>query len=231
MQHQVLPKRREDPPGQAPRMIETPSRRWFQFSLRTLLVVMTVLCLGPGGYVAYEQGKVRKQQGAVAAIDKLGGFVFYDEKAPARSGVTRLILGDDSCGNVDGVDFNPLKTENRQITDADLRHLKSFPRLNYLALKNCRQITDVGLGELSGLANLQYLYLNDTPITDAGLVHLSGLTNLGELSLTHTQVTGPGLVQLSGLTKLDYLYLYSTSIPPDGVDEIQKALPKCRINR
>jgi hypothetical protein len=209
----------------------SPRSRWYQFSLRTLLVVLTVLCLGPGGYVAYEQGKVRKQQGAVAAIENLGGYVFYDERPPRRSGLTRLILGDDTFGNVDGVDFNPLKTENRQITDADLRHLQSFPLLDHLALKNCRQITDGGLAELSGLPNLRYLYLNDTPITDAGLVHLAGLGNLEELSLTHTQVTGPGLIQLSGLTRLDYLYLYSTRIPPDGVDEIQKALPKCRINR
>lgn len=212
-------------------MTETASRRWHQFSLRTLLLVITVLCLGPGGYVAYEQGKVRQQQGAVAAIEKLGGYVFYDDKAPARTGLTRLILGDDSFGNVNGVDFNPLKTENRQITDADLRHLKSFPLLNHLVLKNCRLITDAGLGELSGLPNLTYLYLNDTPITDAGLTHLAGLTNLEELSLAHTQVAGPGLAQLSGLTKLDYLYLYSTQIPPDGIDEIQRALPKCRINR
>ena len=208
-----------------------PKRRWFQFSLRTLLIAMTVLCIGPGGYVAFEQGKAREKQGAVAAIEKLGGYVFYDEKAPARSGLTRLILGDDSFGNVNGVDFNPLKTENRQITGADLRHLKSFPRLNHLVLKNCRQITDAGLAELSGLANLQYLYLNDTPITDAGLVHLARLSSLEELSLTHTQVTGPGLAHLSGLTKLDFLYLYSTGISPAGIDELQKALPKCRINR
>lgn len=212
-------------------MTVTPPRRWYQFSLRTLLIAMTVLCIGPGGYVAFEQEKARENQRAVAAIEKLGGYVFYYEKAPARSGLTRLILGDDSFGNVNGVDFNPLKTENRQITDADLRHLQSFPRLNHLVLKNCRQITDAGLGELSGLANLQYLYLNDTPITDAGLVHLAGLASLERLSLAHTQVTGPGLLQLSGLTKLDYLYLYSTRIPPDGVEEIQKALPKCRINR
>ena len=166
-------------------------RRWFQFSLRTLLVVLTVLCLGPGSYVAYEQGKVRKQQGAVVAIESLGGYVFYDERPPRRSGLTRVILGDDTFGNVNGVDFNPLKTENRQITNADLRHLRSFPLLDHLALKNCRQITDGGLAELSGLPNLRYLYLNDTPVTDAGLVHLAGLGNLEELSLTHTQVTGP----------------------------------------
>ena len=35
-------------------MSDKPKRRWYQFSLKTLLVVMTLLCVGPGGYVAYE---------------------------------------------------------------------------------------------------------------------------------------------------------------------------------
>jgi len=206
-------------------------RRWYQFSLRTLLVAMTAICLGPGGIVAYEQGKARQKQRTVEAIEAAGGYVFYDEDAPARSGVMRLVLGNDRFGNVNGVDFNPWKKENRQITDADLRHLKSFPRLNHLVLKNCKQITDAGLGELSGLPNLQYLYLNDTPITDAGLAHIAGLKSLEELSLTNTQVTGAGLVQLAGLTKLQFLYLYSNHEAPIDTDDLQRALPRCCINR
>lgn len=207
------------------------SRRWFQFSLRTLLVLVTVLCLGPGGYIAYEQAKVRRQQEAVVAIERLGGYIFYEEKSPVRTGLSRMILGDDSCSRVIGVDFNPLKTENGQIADADLRLLQSFPRLHHLVLKDCPSISAEGLAELSSLKNLQYLYLNDTPVTDAGLVHLAGLSRLEELSLTHTQVTGPGLAQLSGLTSLQFLYLYSTDIAPKFVEELQRALPKCRINR
>ena len=59
-------------------MSDKPKRRWYQFSLKTLLVVMTLLCLGPGGYVAYEQEKARRQKAAVEAIEKLGGNVKYD---------------------------------------------------------------------------------------------------------------------------------------------------------
>ena len=212
-------------------MTTTPKRRWFQFSLRSLLVVMTLLCLGPGGYVAYEQGKAREKRGAVQAIEKLGGYLFYDESIPPRSALARLILGDETFGNVNGVDFNPLKTQNRQITDADLRHLRSFPRLNHLALKNCRQITPVGLRELAGRTNLQYLYLTDTPITDDALVHLAGLSNLKELSLPGTQITDAGLVHLTGLGSLEFLYLYSTRVTPAGVEELHQAIPRCHINQ
>jgi Leucine-rich repeat (LRR) protein len=205
--------------------------RWYQFSLRTLLLAMSALCLGPGSYVAYEQGKARKPQQAVAAIENLGGYVFYDESVPVRSGLKRLILGDDTFGNVSGVDFNPLKNENRQITDRDLRLLRSFPRLNHLVIKNCKQVSDEGLSELSRLPNLQYLYLNDTPITDAGLAHLAALKNLKELSLTDTKVTSAGLAQLSGLTNLSFLYLYSKREEPMDAAQLQKALPRCCINR
>lgn len=205
--------------------------RWHQFSLRTLFLAMSALCLGPGGYVAYEQGKARQPQQAVAAIENLGGYVFYDESVPVRSGLQRLILGDDSFGSVSGVDFNPLKTENRQITDRDLRLLRSFPRLNHLVIKNCKQVSDEGLSELSLLPNLQYLYLNDTPISDAGLAHLAALKNLKELSLTDTKVTGAGLVHLSGLTNLNFLYLYTKRDAPLDAAQLQKALPKCCINR
>jgi len=51
---------------------DKPKRRWYQFSLKTVLVVLTLLCLGPGRYVAYEQAKARKQKAAVEAIEKLG---------------------------------------------------------------------------------------------------------------------------------------------------------------
>src|SRR5262245_52878094 len=71
-------------------------RRLGQFSLRTVLIVMTLLCVGPGSYVAYQQDQARKQRAAVAAIERLGGMVDYDSSIPVRSPLMRQILGDDS---------------------------------------------------------------------------------------------------------------------------------------
>src|SRR5260221_1201809 len=69
-----------------------PKRRWYQFSLKTLLVSMTLLCIGPGGHVAYEQNKARRQKAAVEAIQELGGIVQYDQTVPPRSATMRQIL-------------------------------------------------------------------------------------------------------------------------------------------
>ena len=67
-----------------PDMNDKPKRRWYQFSLRTLLVGMTVLCLGPGGYVAYQQNKAKRQRGATEALEKLGVIVQSNRMAPTR---------------------------------------------------------------------------------------------------------------------------------------------------
>jgi len=47
-------------------------RRWFQCSLRTLLVLMLVFACG-FGWLAYQIKRAREQWQAVAAIEKLGG--------------------------------------------------------------------------------------------------------------------------------------------------------------
>jgi hypothetical protein len=84
-------------------MTATPKRRWYQFTLKTLLLVMVLLCLGPGGFVAYEQNKVLRQKAAVEAIEKLGGVVEYGRSVSGRSTILRQILGDDTIGMVESV--------------------------------------------------------------------------------------------------------------------------------
>ena len=181
-------------------MTATPKRRWYQFSLKTLLMAMLLLCLGPGGYVAYEQNKVRRQKEAVEAIEKLGGVVEYGRSVSGRSAMPRQILGDDTIGMVESVDFwNPF-----QVTDAALMYLARLPRL-------------------------KHLHLTDTQVTDAGLKQLAGLKDLSGLTLDNTQVTDAGLVHLAGLKGLKHLNIYKTQVTDAGVAELQKSLPNCRI--
>jgi hypothetical protein len=179
-----------------------PKRSWFQFSLKTMLVGMTALCIGPLSFVANERSKAKRQKAAVEAIEKLGGSVEYDRTVPPRLATMRQILGDESFGNVANVSF-----QNTQVTDRDLVHLDGLTRLETLSLENTL-VTDAGLEHLSGLSNnLDYLWLDNMQVTDAGLAHLAGLKGLRHLWLANTQVTNA------------------------GVAELQKALPNCRIYR
>ena len=68
-----------------------------------------------------------------------------------------------------------------------------------------------------------------TQLTDAGLAHLKGLTNLQTLDLKGTQVSDAGLTHLKLLTNLQTLWLLGTQVSVAGVQELQKALPNCRI--
>ena len=58
-------------------------RRWFRFSLRMLLVVVTVLCV----WLGFKVNAARRQKEAVEAILKAGGQVSYDyQLVPLKAG-------------------------------------------------------------------------------------------------------------------------------------------------
>src|SRR3954462_10794348 len=95
----VRPRPYEVQPAE-PAVSERPKRRWYQFSLKTLLVVLTLLCIGPGSYVGFEQNKARKQKAAVKAIERISGFVQYDKSMAVRPAAVRQVLGDETFGNV-----------------------------------------------------------------------------------------------------------------------------------
>ncbi len=55
--------------------------RWFQFSLRTLLVAALVLSL-PLSWFATRMARATKQRAAVEEIERLGGVTLYDWEVP-----------------------------------------------------------------------------------------------------------------------------------------------------
>src|SRR6188768_3035052 len=101
-----------------------PKRRWYQFSLLTLLLAMTVLCVGPGGWIVYEQRHARNQGQAIRAIEKISGRISYDPKVPQRPDWLKTILGDDSFKAIDDI-----RLDGTQVTDADLDNLLGMPNL------------------------------------------------------------------------------------------------------
>ena len=56
------------------------------------------------------------------------------------------------------------------------------------------------------------------------------MSELNSLMLAGTQVTDKGLVHLKGLTNLKSLNLMNTQVTHAGVADLQKALPKCKID-
>jgi hypothetical protein len=83
-------------------MIEPPKRRWFQFSLRTLLIVVTLLAL-PLVYVGRQVGMVKERKALrannVAFFYKAIDMVYFErEKYPVPATIPwiRERLGDEA---------------------------------------------------------------------------------------------------------------------------------------
>jgi len=116
-----------------------------------------------------------------------------------------------------------------RITDAGLVDLRELTELQFLGLFYT-QINGAGLIHLSGLMKLKRLFFWGAQITDAGLENIRGLSSLKELNLTAPRVTDAGLAHIKELTALEWLNLQSAQITDAYVDDLRRALPKCRIH-
>src|SRR5215475_8806822 len=98
-------------------MDANPKRRWFRYSLRTLLVFVTLASAG-FGWLGYKVRQAKRQQDTILAIMKLGGTVIYDyeyEGAPLPGPKwLRDLIGVDFFAApyaVDFVRFGPVDVE------------------------------------------------------------------------------------------------------------------------
>jgi len=176
-------------------------RRWLSFSLRSLLLVMTVTAIGLGLYVK----RLRDRKAAIATIEKLNGVTGHKYLGPAW---LRKLVGDDKYFyDPAGVHFNTQPS----LTDDELRqvvrHLEKFARLRDLTLAGSG-VTDAGLAHLRSLdGKLRSLDVSNTSITANGLLHLQMITSLEVLRITNTSVTDTAII------------------------EFQKAMPNCKVDR
>jgi hypothetical protein len=105
-------------------MAPKPKRRWYQFSLKALLGIITLLCGGPGGYVAYEQKKARNQHAARRRFKGLGRKS-HEAQVCHRPPTMKWVLGDDTYTQAICVDFSAISAHG--VKDADLLHLQGVP--------------------------------------------------------------------------------------------------------
>jgi hypothetical protein len=221
--------------------VEPPKRkrRWFQFSMRTLLIGVVIVAI-PCAWLGRRIDEKRKERRAVETIRKLGGAVYYNYEMetdfeppqdrhfsaePYGSGWLRKILGDDffsdpTVAMVAGDDWS----------DDDLACFEALPTLKSFRLGPALRITDVGLAHLENLTQLERLCLSSRGITDAALVHVKPMSKLRILLVTMSPSVGDGgLVHLKGLKQLKNLNVRGTAITIEAVAELQKALPNCDI--
>ena len=236
------------------------NRRWFQFSLRTLLLAVTACAI----WVGWFANRVHRQKRAVQAVLDLGGTVTYDyqildtqagrffrdpKAEPAWPRWIVQAFGVDSVQNVVTVTIM-----NGQATDETLRLIGQVPTIMSVSLKG-GNVTNTGVAYLTELPNLQALglgqthvgdggleclaahkhlknlVLDETNVTDRDLVYLRDMTDMESwLGLSDTRITDGGLESLVGMKKLWRLNLLRTKATPDGVRKLQATLPDTHIS-
>ncbi|MFL5240627.1 MAG: hypothetical protein ACJ8FY_00840 [Gemmataceae bacterium] len=158
---------------------------------------------------ALVQGCHKRQDSALAAIERIGGRVQVDEQEPGRP-----IVEVDLHGTED--------------TDAMLVRLKDLTDLRRLDLGGT-DVSDAGLSSLEGMLQLRELNLSTTKIGDEGLSHLAELKQLRELGLGGTRVTNAGLAHLGGLKRLERVNLAGTKVTEEGINRLRKQLPELNV--
>lgn len=220
-------------------------RRWWQFSLASLLLLMTVLAI----FLGFWADSARRQQRAVQWVKEHEGQVLYSseiQRSPTHSpsppgpAWLRKWLG------IDYLDFVETAYVKGRVTDADLATLtrdfprlkqltieqaasvsdagftdlaKGLPHLTYLEIEQGENITDVGLAALQGLHDLERLHLDCPQMTDASLTHVESMQWLESLSLQSNHITDTGLAHLQPLKKLYFLEL-NCPITDNGMEHL-----------
>ena len=225
-------------------MTETkPKRRWFRFSLRTLFVPVTVLCV----WLGFKVNAARRQKEAVEAILKAGGTVQYDyqlspffprasvpwahyfdgKAVPSGPPLLRKLFGDDCFRKVIIV-----KLDSKAIRESVLPQLNKLPYLEnvYLTFVKIvsdgsnvsRQIQDSDLVALGQLSRLKLVEIFNANITCSSLAQLTQLRDLRVLTMVSAHIDDSSMELVGAMTQLEWLRVDYAEITDEGLKHLQR---------
>lgn len=145
-------------------------RRWLQFTLRGLLVLMVLVSLA----IAPLAWRAERQRRAVAVILATDGAVMYADEETAASmplvppsppgpAWLRRCIGDDYFRTVVSATFG------RGATDESLAVCRDLPSLKHITIHLCPEISDAGMEHLHSMPELESVHVFfSTGVTEHG---------------------------------------------------------------
>jgi hypothetical protein len=207
-------------------------RRWWRYSLRTLLVLFTLTAIWLGALA----DRAIKQRRAVDVTLRLGGRVNYrhqrdgdrlrPDQQPWAPEWLRNTIGDDFFTSLDRIIIGKAEGGLRQVSDEDLAAIGAVSSLRELSLWDC-SITDSQLASLANLQQLELFQSNSPLVTNEGLKHLLPLKRLKFLALDNIAVKDDGLAALATMPGLEILAVNHGQFTDAGMQHLL-AMPKLR---
>jgi hypothetical protein len=203
----------------------TSKRRWPRFSLKSLLVTATLLCI----WLGVVSSQARRQQRAVTRFRALGGQLGFDYQRNSNNNSWRPTgqivpawirgrIGEDYFRNLVLVYLN----ESSDAENDDLKLLQNLPALEVIELCGVKRITDDGLVHLAGLNGLKVLSLSRANMEGSGLRHIRSLHNLVRLSIDNVSLIDEDLEHLQDMPSLTMLSVANTHITDQGLQKLSK---------
>ena len=200
--------------------------RWFRFSLRSLLILLTAFTIWLGWHVH----RSREQHRGVSEVRQLGGTVFYSFQLSENGrfdpdGKPRIPawlwgwLGEDFIWPVVSIDLR-----GDEVSNEDLVCLERFQNVTRLILY-CPALSDEAMTHVAELKGLRMLHLSDTGISNDGVATLDSLEQLGFLQLSGTGVDDNSIEDIARLTSLHQVMLERTGVTESGVEKLRELRP------
>ena len=213
-------------------------RRWFRFSLRTLMLFTTVIAIG-SAWVAKERAQSRREVALARAMKERGEqvrlrgiFDAFDDDPFGDDPFGDDPFGDDPFGDQSPKKQSRWRTLLSQLLGERIvsvyskgSDLSPFANLSYLEELTAYSAKTSDLTPLAGLKSLDYLDVSGTQVRD--LAPLTGLRNLRNLNISGTQVDD--LTPLTGLQSLRNVDVRNSRVNAAQVESLKRARPKCRM--
>jgi hypothetical protein len=208
-------------------------RRWFRFSLRSMLVAVTLLCV----WLGVIANRANQQRRAVERLTSHNGdgawwSLSYDYQTDEHGSTAlpvnaprpsppgpkwlRELIGIDYFVTFVGADMYV-----KSAGDDSIAALEDFPQLCSLDVHG-PGVTDSVFARLSKLTQLRYLCLYDNSITESGWESVGRFIHLKRLVLGGSNVTDSALERIAALDDLDELRMVDCPITDVEIQHIKK---------
>ena len=204
----------DQPTTTAPHLSRT-HRRWWNLSLRALMILVLIV----GGGLGWQARRASIQRRAVAELKAAGGAVMMTNEmvgenrwidphfSPWAPGWLRRVVGDEPFQEVGGIIING-RPEKAAVSDATIAAIASCDRLEMLNIYH-KPLTDDQLARFGGLTRLKSVCLLDTKVTIPALERFGRLPNLDSLVFRpdHEEPAAAIIPRVATITRLKHLEL------------------------